>query len=43
VGLTVIFSVSIYTCHHVYSGMKNYQLRCALAIVTSLEGAASPD
>jgi len=29
------------SCHNVVSKIKNYQLRYALAIVTSVEGAAS--
>ena len=29
------------TCHNLDSEMKNYQLRCALAIVTCLKGAAT--
>jgi len=29
------------SCQNVYSGMKNYQLRYALAIVSSLKGAAT--
>ena len=28
-------------CHNVESKMKNYQLRCALAKVTSLDGTAT--
>ena len=28
------------SCHNVDTGMKNYQLRCALAIITSLDDAA---
>jgi hypothetical protein len=31
------------TCHHLESKMKNYQLRCALAIVSSLDGIAGQD
>ena len=30
-------------CHNVDYFWKNYQLRCALAIVTSLDGTASHD
>ncbi len=30
------------SCQHLDSKMKNYQLRCALAIVSSLDGTASP-
>jgi hypothetical protein len=28
-------------CQHLDSKMKNYQLSCALAIITSMDGAAS--
>jgi len=31
------------SCHNLDTKMKNYQLRCALAIATSLDGAASID
>ena len=29
------------SCHNVNSGTKDYQLRCALAIVTSWDGVAN--
>ena len=31
------------SCHNVESVKENYQLRCALGIVTSLSGGASQD